>query len=64
MRMTSYVLVVVGIILILVAILNKYALNHALTSGIHLSDYVIGFVGLVIAVIGVVMMLLGGRKAA
>jgi len=64
MRAASYGLVVIGILVILVAILNKFVLNHSLTSSIHVSDYVIGFVGLVIAVIGVAIMFLGGRRAA
>ena len=65
MRAASYVLVVLGIIAIVIAILNKEVLNHALTKSTPgISDYVIAGVGVVVAVIGVAMMFLGGRKAA
>ncbi|MEO7000619.1 MAG: hypothetical protein ABI068_02315 [Ktedonobacterales bacterium] len=65
MRAASYVLVVLGIIAIVIALLNKYVLNHVLTkSAPGISDYYIAGAGLVIAVIGVAIMFLGGRKSA
>ena len=63
MRAASYVLVVVGIIIILVGVANHYVASMHYNFIAHTST-ILGVVGVVIAVIGVAMMLLGGRKAA
>jgi len=60
MRGLSYVLLVVGIIVVVVGLLNHFALHKNPVA--HTSTIAVA-IGAVLAVIGVVMMLMGGRSA-
>lgn len=62
MRYASYALVALGIIVILVAVIN-HLLSHGFLTFAN-ADKIVGGVGLVVAIIGVVLMFVGGRKAA
>lgn len=62
MRGAGIGLLVVGIIVGLIAVVNKYAV-HMIPTGSHYDLY-IGIVGAVIAIIGLVMLAMGGRSSA
>ncbi|HEY7835598.1 MAG TPA: hypothetical protein VIG30_18625 [Ktedonobacterales bacterium] len=61
MRGAGIGLVVIGIIIGLVAVANHFALHFL--NGNHYDTY-IGIVGAVVAVIGIIMLAMGGRSSS
>lgn len=61
MKGLGTVLAIIGILIIIVAAINHFA-SHTLNFG-HATTYV-GIVGVVVLVIGALIFMMGGRKAA
>ena len=64
MRIGGIVVLVIGIIVGLVALANKYVMNHALYPANHHYDLYVGIAGAVIVVIGIIILAMGGRSSA
>ena len=63
MRGAGIGLLVIGIIVGLVAVVNHFVNHFLLPSGQHYDTY-IGIVGAVLAVVGIIMLAMGGRSSA
>ncbi len=63
MKALSYVLIVVGIIVLILGLVNHYVLKPPLNFVPHTSTVILG-VGVVLAIIGAVLLFLGGGSSS